>query len=1331
MKNDKQRLKGIYRTSLILLVITLCVIMLLNAFLIRRTESDRIEMEGQIQLSSIAGSVDNSLYRSECLLNSVALQIEQIVSMGGDADKLLTEYFTVETVDGINSESDGSCFNAYAAYNNKLYISDFVPDDSFVLDERSWYVGAKRRLGAINVTDPYVDASTGEMCYSMSKLLSDGVTVVGLDFNMSGIQNYIERMNPDGDGTGLIVSGNGMIVGHSDPSLVGSYSGNLEFYNELVNKVFMLYGDSFNYKADGVSYNIFSDKTNYDWYLIVSVRDTGMFSLMSAQAVTILAVMLIFSITIVVFFIYTYRSKQSTENALHNKNEFLKNMVEELKHPLSDIINRADILGDGEGSVGIAGTEISDSARELNQKLNNLISVSAIDDLGSSSKQDKKKDVKITNHKGKTALITVVLFATSVFAVFLNTFTQVKWGDSIMQKETEVYLNQVQDWVAGNKAVLEVISQSIAAQPGFEEDYDKAVTYLDNIVSKYDDISVAYLCNPEWEHTVLMNNRWEPDYNWHVEERQWYIDTLISKNNFNISEPYLDEQTGYYCTTLSTVVYDSKGNFIGLLGIDYYLDKLIGILGASYTDTGYAFLTDIDGNILNHPYADYQMKPGSSVNAANLCYRDALSKSESMIIKDYDNKRRVCLAMTEENSGFKVIVIKEISEIYGKGITSDIVYICVFALCIIIVNVIMRRLNEWQSKVNIELKEAAESAISAGKAKNNFLANMSHEIRTPINAVLGMNEMIMRESGEKPIIEYASSIQSSGRTLLSIINDILDFSKIESGMMEIVPVEYDVSSLFNDIISMIKPRAEKKSLAFITEIDENIPAVLYGDDVRIRQIITNITTNAVKYTLTGSVRLKVRVQSRQNDRVSLEVTVSDTGIGIREEDISKLFKSFQRLDQERNRNIEGTGLGITIVQRLLDMMGSRLEVSSVYGEGSTFSFVIEQRIVKDEPLGDFEKRFQPIAEASDNTVVRIAPNARILVVDDNETNLIVAKSLLKRTQVQLETAISGKGCIELLKSNAYDIVFLDHMMPNMDGIETLHTIMEQGLGGKSVFVALTANAIHGARQLYMEAGFDDYLSKPFTGSDIERCLFGHLDSSLVESMGCNCDNAEELTESVGIADIHVMSEAAADEALLSTEKGLFYSGGDHDAYIEILDIYVRNHKKKSELIGTLFAEKRWKDYVIEVHALKSSSLTIGAEKLSELARELELSGKAGSYRVIEEKNSLLLELYGNVAIVAGAYLDTCKPEDIPQHDFDSEQAAQLDYEQVRYFISEIKAACSSFDGDRIIEICDKVSGYTIRSTPLKPLFDAVRAAAYDFEFEEASEKADMILEILK
>lgn len=517
-----------------------------------------------------------------------------------------------------------------------------------------------------------------------------------------------------------------------------------------------------------------------------------------------------------------------------------------------------------------------------------------------------------------------------------------------------------------------------------------------------------------------------------------------------------------------------------------------------------------------------------------------------------------------------------------------------------------------------ELDKAKQEAVKANKAKSEFLSNMSHEIRTPINAVLGLNEMIMRESDNKQITEYAANIQSAGRALLSIINDILDLSKIESGKMEIVPVEYDVSSLVNDIVNMVKIRAEKKNLRFVPEIDEKIPSVLYGDDVRLRQVITNILTNAVKYTHEGHVRLRMKAIQIEDGILRLEVSVSDTGIGIKEEDIDKLFTSFQRLEQEKNRSIEGTGLGITIVSHLLGMMGSKLNVSSVYGVGSTFSFVVQQKIVNAEPMGNYEQRFRASVENTGDGAVKTAPNARILVVDDNETNLLVARSLLKRTQARVETVTSGKACIESLRTNIYEIVFLDHMMPEMDGIETLKRIKEEQLAVGTVFVALTANAVHGAKQTYLEAGFDDYLSKPFTGHDIEKCLFGHISRDMVRFE----DGGDSTVSSDNVSASDIGS-------VLDIEGALEALGGDAGDYMEAVYDFCDNNRCNDLELD--FSVKDFKSYRINLKKAAEEAAAVGLTELSELSGRLIAAVEANDTDYIAANHNNYIKMYRRAA----------------------------------------------------------------------------------------------------
>ena len=405
---------------------------------------------------------------------------------------------------------------------------------------------------------------------------------------------------------------------------------------------------------------------------------------------------------------------------------------------------------------------------------------------------------------------------------------------------------------------------------------------------------------------------------------------------------------------------------------------------------------------------------------------------------------------------------------------------------------------------NRRLSIAAEAANQANEAKSHFLSTMSHDIRTPMNAIIGMNEMILRDSHDKEVLMYAESIRTAGNTLLGIINDILDFSKIEAGKMELIEVDYNFISLLNDLVNMVQRKAEEKGLAFELQVDNNIPSMMHGDEIRIKQVITNILSNAVKYTKKGKVTFSITYSKCEIDEnsVILHVSVKDTGIGIRKEDLDKLFMAFERIDELKNRKIEGTGLGMAIAQSFLKMMESTLQVESVYGEGSDFYFDLKQKVVKWEPVGEFESAYKRFVSERDVYKVSFeAPGARILVVDDNEINLKVFVSLLNQTRMQIETADSGDACIELFKRNFYDAIFLDHMMPDKDGIETLKEMKActDTPNQKTPVICLTANAISGMREMYLEAGFDDYLTKPIDTGKLENMLLSYLPEDLINN----------------------------------------------------------------------------------------------------------------------------------------------------------------------------------------------------------------------------------------
>ncbi len=403
-----------------------------------------------------------------------------------------------------------------------------------------------------------------------------------------------------------------------------------------------------------------------------------------------------------------------------------------------------------------------------------------------------------------------------------------------------------------------------------------------------------------------------------------------------------------------------------------------------------------------------------------------------------------------------------------------------------------------------ELREQKQEADEANEAKTQFLANMSHEIRTPINAVLGFNEMILRECEDKDeafanIGMYAGNIKSAGNNLLSIINGILDISKIEAGKMDIVKAPYTLSSLLNDVSNMVFFKTKEKGLAFIVDVDQSLPDELYGDKARIRQVITNILANAVKYTDKGSVRLTVRgaVESKNEPGgvLNLMIEVKDTGIGMKKEDIDKLFAKFQRLDLDHNSTIEGTGLGLAISRQLMTMMGGNIKVESEYGTGSVFTIEIPQDIVSNEPVGDFKTRFEKdIVEAKSGEEEFTAPDAHILVVDDTRVNLTVAAGLLKKTGIKIDTAGSGYEATEKTLEKTYDLILMDQRMPGMDGTEALKILREQeeGRNHGTPVICLTADAIIGAKERYIAEGFTDYLPKPINKHELLQTMLKYL-----------------------------------------------------------------------------------------------------------------------------------------------------------------------------------------------------------------------------------------------
>lgn len=544
--------------------------------------------------------------------------------------------------------------------------------------------------------------------------------------------------------------------------------------------------------------------------------------------------------------------------------------------------------------------------------------------------------------------------------------------------------------------------------------------------------------------------------------------------------------------------------------------------------------------------------------------------------------------------GVMVTTIMELVLYYvepGSVLGSIFIYGLAFILMMAILDTVQELLHTEKKR---------QQAIAAKEAQTQFLTNMSHEIRTPINAIIGMNEMIMRENKNEEIQKYAHNIKSASDMLLGLISDVLDFSKIESGQLELVEDSYCFATLLQDEMVLLEARAAGTGLITKLEIDPDIPAWLYGDELRIKQILTNLLSNAVKYTKEGSITLKANFQWKDDNTIELCLAVRDTGIGIRKEDLSKIFDSFKRLDLNRNRTIEGTGLGLNIAKRLVELMQGNIVVESEYGKGSNFTVFIPQKVMEHKLLGDLTNSLDTCRLEKDAVIEEIftAPEAAILVVDDNAMNLSVIKSLLKRSKIRVDFATSGRECLALTKHKEYHMILLDHMMPELDGIETLR-ILRADLANpnrKTTVIALTANASAGSREMYLKHGFDNYCSKPIDSGKLERLLMHHLPKELI----CMEKDLLYIDRAVGIS----------------------YCSNSEEMYRKILTVFCRQVLTYLPQLDTYFHNQDWNQYAMIAHALKGNALNIGAKNFSALSLQHEWAAK-------EENIDFIVAEYAN------------------------------------------------------------------------------------------------------
>ena len=530
-----------------------------------------------------------------------------------------------------------------------------------------------------------------------------------------------------------------------------------------------------------------------------------------------------------------------------------------------------------------------------------------------------------------------------------------------------------------------------------------------------------------------------------------------------------------------------------------------------------------------------------------------------------------------------------------------------------------------------EIKHVREDAERANLAKSEFLANMSHEIRTPMNAVMGLSDIIMEESRGRKVYGYACDIKAASQNLLTIINDILDLSKVEAGKMELIPEDYYIKGIVNEVVNMMKVAAAQRGLDLKCEIDSSIPCVYHGDSGRIKQILINIMNNAIKFTKEGFVKISVSgYPGNHKDMENIVFRIQDTGIGIKQENLEKIFEDFKQVDSGRNRGVEGTGLGLSITKRFVQLMKGGIEVESAYGEGSTFIITIPQKIVDSRTL---EEVPDVPSQESEHLETFVVNNYKVLVVDDNLINRKVAMGFLKNYGFELHEAASGPEAIEMVKKTRYNMIFMDHMMPGMDGIEATKIIREEcGVNGRTpVIIALTANAMAGVRDKFLNSGFQDFIAKPLDRRPLNEVLSKWIPNAYKQMVTVQDIAETEDLPKITFEDIHIQG--------INIEEAKKHHTGEVEDFLELLNLYYMDGKRKCSYLKELLEKEDYKDYGIEVHGLKSASANVGAMELSAQAREHEDAATRGDVDFIKMHSAELLASYDNQVEAIKKFLD--------------------------------------------------------------------------------------------
>ena len=1332
MKNGMGKEKHIILKNIIATVLVMAFfvgILVIFYDQLYQEKRNNIITKGEITASVAADQIDKYLTTN---INSVVLSgytLEKMIQeKRSDAD---IQDFLVGQSSAIRNVVVENSTGLYGYINGRFYSgTNWIPPADYDALTRPWYTKPMTNKGRITMLDPYIDVQSGNVMLAVGKTLSDGVSVISVDISLDKIQQITEEAVASGESDiEMIINDKGIVVAHSDKAEVGKdYTGETGTLGaDIMEKLRTSGSDSFEIMYGKTHYIVYAADLMDDWYCI-SVKDaTAVFNPLRLVLYLTVALAVIVMIIISIVMINSIRRQQDIQrlgkqlsatadiyismheiNLLNDTFTEVRNVREEASEMIGETHDHCQDM------IRTIMTEFSDEDfreaavdfvdfSKLNERLKNRNTITLewlnredkwrrsryivsdraengnviralylIEDIDSEKRERDR--VYDTAQQLSFQIRSIANIYTSVHDIDLihNSFAEINTSDPEVEKVIGDDVNNAQQVLrdAMDKLTDESSKESVMEFiefPNIEKNVAETGTATIEFLN-----SRGKWCRGRFIVSEITRDGRLSHVIWAVENiddekrRRDRLTVAAETLNARISSIANIYMTAHELDIPNDTFFEVKSQ----------LDVVNDIVGESRTNAQ-ATLTKVMESITDEAYIDDVRR------FIDLSTLDRRMRKVDTITIEYMNRdklwRRGRFVVSKRDEEGKLIRVMWLSEDINN-----------------------------EKKERDKLLDMSERAIAASEAKTAFLSNMSHEIRTPINAVLGMNEMILRECGDSNIRSYSENIRTAGTTLLGLVNDILDFSKIEAGKMEIRPVDYDLSDVINSLITMIQTKAEDKGLKLILNISREVPKNLRGDVVRIKQVITNLLTNAVKYTEKGSVTFSLEYVklSEEPDSIMLEAAVMDTGIGIRDEDMARLFSEFDRIEEERNRNIEGTGLGMSITKHLLDMMGANLDVESVYGVGSKFSFRLKQSVTDWEPLGDYEAAYKAsVSERSRYREKFRAPEAKLLIVDDMPMNLIVFESLLKQTCVGIDTAESGDEALKLAAVNKYDIIFLDHMMPDKDGIETLKELRarDNEPNKNTPAICITANAVSGAREEYLAAGFNDYITKPVDPDRLEDVILKFLPQEKVKRQ----DEAAEASEAdePEFGDENGIMEALA-KCGIDAEAGTRNSGSAQ-AYMSLLEVFNNGIDQNAGQLDDFYRDRDFKNYTIKIHAIKSSARIIGAAELGVEAQQLEAAGKAEDIGYLNSHHEGFMVKYREFKEKLSPALASCGP------DKDKKEA---DPAVIGRALEEIRAAAEDMDCDRLDEIFEEIEEYNIPLDDME-LFDKIREAYQKYEYK--------------